>query len=143
MSALIKPVLTTETARRLVRSAVEEAERRNWPCVVAVVDDGGWLLAFERMHEAPMLASTLLAQEKARSAAIFRKPTLELEHAVNAGRAAMLSSGLNLMQGGIPIVADKAVIGAIGISADTPDHDQVLAEAAVHSLERDLLANAT
>lgn len=130
-----KKVLTLEAARRLVAAAEAEAERINAPAVVAVVDDGGWLIALERMDRAPMLASVELAPGKARAAAAFRKPTQTLENSINGGRAAQVTApGFVQMQGGVPIVIDGRVVGAVGISADTPAHDQQIADAAVRSL---------
>ncbi len=130
-----KKVLTLEAARRLVAAAEAEAERIHAPAVVAVVDDGGWLIALERMDRAPMLASVELAPGKARAAAAFRKPTQALESSINGGRTAQVTApGFVQMQGGVPIVIDGRVVGAIGISADTPAHDQQIADTAARSL---------
>jgi hypothetical protein len=81
-----KKVLTLEAARHVVSAAEEEARRNGWPCVLAVVDDGGWLVLLERMDGAPMLASVELAPGKARAAAVYRKPTRALEESINGGR---------------------------------------------------------
>src|SRR3954451_2473760 len=83
-----KRALTLEGARRVMAAAEAEAQRNGWPCVLAVVDDGGWLILLERMDNAPMLASVELAPAKARSAALYRKPTQALEEAINHGRPA-------------------------------------------------------
>ncbi len=86
MQLSMKRVLTLEAAMEIVAAATAEAARMKCPCVVAVVDDAGWLLALQRMDEAPMLASIELAPGKARAAALFRKPTQALESAINGGR---------------------------------------------------------
>jgi glc operon protein GlcG len=130
-----KRVLTLEEAKRVIAAAQMEAQRAGAPGVVAVVDDGGWLIALERMDNAPMLASVELAPAKARAAAAYRKPTQALEEAINHGRiAAVTAPGFVQMQGGLPLVLDGQVVGAIGVSADTPAHDQQIAEAGAAAL---------
>lgn len=125
-----KKVLTLEIARKVVAAAEAEAARNHLAGVVAVVDDGGWPILIERMDHAAYLASVELAPGKARTAALFKKPSQVLEEAVNHGRiAAVTAQGFTEMQGGIPIVVDGEVIGAIGASFDTPDHDVEIARA--------------
>ena len=103
--------------------------------MLAVVDDGGWLVLLERMDGAPMLASVELAPGKARAAAVYRKPTRALEESINGGRAAAVTApGFVQMQGGVPLVAGGEVVGAIGVSADTPAHDEQIAEAGARAL---------
>jgi glc operon protein GlcG len=95
-----------------------------------VVDDGGWPILLERMDHAAFLASVELAPGKARTAALFKKPSQALEDAINPGRiAAVTAQGFTEMQGGLPIVIDGEVIGAIGASFDTPVHDVQIAQA--------------
>lgn len=130
-----KQALTLEGANKMIAAAQTEATRNGWPCVVAVVDDGGWMLAMQRMDAVPMLASVELAPAKARSAAAFRKPTQLLEEAINKGRTAeVTASGYTQMQGGVPVIVGGHVVGAIGVSADTPAHDQQIAEAGVRAI---------
>ena len=125
-----KKVLTLEIARKIVTAAESEATRNHLAGVVAVVDDGGWPILIERMDHAAYLASVELAPGKARTAALFKKPSQVLEEAINHGRvAAVTAQGFTEMQGGIPIVVDGEVIGAIGASFDTPDHDVEIARA--------------
>jgi glc operon protein GlcG len=105
----------------MVAAAEAEAERNHWGGVVAVVDDGGWLILLERMDHPAMTASVELAEGKARSAALFKKPTQALEEAINRGRyAAITARGFIEMQGGLPVVVDGEVIGGIGASFATP-----------------------
>ena len=116
-----KKVLTLEIARKIVATAEAEAARNHLAGVVAVVDDGGWAILIERMELAP---------GKARTAALFKKPSQALEDAINHGRvAAVTAQGFTEMQGGLPIVVDGEVIGAIGASFDTPEHDVQIAQA--------------
>ncbi len=131
-----KHVLSLEEAKRVIAAAQAAAIRIGAPGAIAVVDDGGWVIAEERMDQTPMLVSAELAPGKARAAAIFRKPTAELEKAINDGRAAQLTvPGVVQMQGGIPLTVDGLVVGAIGVSTATPAHDQEVAEAGANALQ--------
>jgi glc operon protein GlcG len=131
-----KKVLTLDIARKMVAAAESEAARNHLAGVVAVVDDGGWLILLERMDHAAFLASVELAPGKARTAALFKKPSQALEDAINHGRvAAVTAQGFTEMQGGLPIVADGEVVGAIGASFDTPEHDVQIAQAGLAALE--------
>ncbi|WP_081851566.1 heme-binding protein [Bradyrhizobium sp. URHD0069] len=125
-----KKVLTLDIARKIVAAAESEATRNHLAGVVAVVDDGGWPILIERMDHAAYLASVELAPGKARTTALFKKPSQALEDAINHGRfAAVTAQGFTEMQGGLPIVVDGEVIGAIGASFDTPEHDVQIAQA--------------
>ena len=125
-----KKAVTLEIARKIVAAAEAEAARNHLAGVVAVVDDGGWPILIERMDHAAYLASVELAPGKARTAALFKKPSQALEDAINHGRlAAVTAQGFTEMRGGLPIVVDGEVIGAIGASFDTPDHDVQIAGA--------------
>jgi glc operon protein GlcG len=125
-----KKVLTLEIARKIVATAEAEATRNHLAGVVAVVDDGGWPILVERMDHAAYIASVELAPGKARTAALFKKPSQALEDAINHGRvAAVTAQGFIEMQGGLPIIVDGEVIGAVGASFDTPEHDVQIAQA--------------
>jgi glc operon protein GlcG len=132
---LEKKALSLAAARKMVAAAEAEAERNHWRGVVAVVDDGGWLILLERMVRAAMTASVELAAGKARSAALFKKPTQALEEAINHGRyAAITARGFIEMQGGLPVVVDGEVIGGIGASFATPEEDEQIAKAGLAAL---------
>jgi glc operon protein GlcG len=132
-----KKVITLAAARKMVAAAEAEAERNHWATVIAVVDDGGWPILIERMDHAAVLAGVELAPGKARTAALFKKPSQDLEDAINGGRiAATTARGFVEMQGALPIIVDGEVIGAIGVSADTKDHDVQIARAGVAALKR-------
>jgi glc operon protein GlcG len=127
---LEKKVLTLEAARKMVAAAEAAAVRENLRGVIAVVDDGGWAILIVRMDNAAYTASVELAPEKARTAALFKKPSQALEDAINHGRiAAVTARDFTEMQGGLPIVVDGQVVGAIGASFDTPEHDEEIAQA--------------
>lgn len=134
---LEKKALTLEAARKMVAAAEAEAARQHLAGVIAVVDDGGWTILLERMDHAAYVASVDLAPGKARTAALFKKPSQALEEAINHGRiAAVTAHGFVEMQGGLPIVVDGEVIGAIGASFDTPEHDVQIAQAGLAALGR-------
>jgi len=132
-----KKVLTLELARKMVAAAEAEADRNHLRGVVAVVDDGGWPILLERMDNPAYIASVELAPAKARSAALFKKPSEALEEMVNHGRiAAVTAHGFIEMSGGMPIVVDGQVVGGIGASFDTPEHDIEIAKAGLSALDR-------
>jgi glc operon protein GlcG len=132
-----KKVLTLQAARKMVAAAEAAADRQHLRGVIAVVDDGGWPILIERMDNSAYTASVELAPAKARTAALFKKPTQALEDAINHGRiAAVTARDFTEMQGGLPIVVEGQVIGAIGVSFDTPEHDLEIAQAGLAALSR-------
>jgi len=132
-----KKVITLAAARKMVAAAEAEAARNHWAGVIAVVDDGGWPILIERMDHAALLAGVELAPGKARTAALFKKPSQDLEDAINNGRiAATTARGFIEMQGALPVIVDGEVIGAIGVSADTKEHDAQIARAGLAALEK-------
>lgn len=128
--------LTLQAARKMVAAAEAEAERQHLRGVIAVVDEGGWPILVERMDNSAYIASVELAPAKARTAALFKKPSGALEDAINHGRIAALSARDFIeMQGGFPIVVGGQVIGGIGASFDTPEHDVQIAQAGLAALK--------
>jgi glc operon protein GlcG len=111
-----KRVLTLDAARRAVAAAEAEARRNNWAVSIAVVDDSGQLLLFQRMDGAKLVA-TDIAIRKARTAVYFQGPTKDLEAEVSGGRTALLPiDGFMPLEGGVPIVVSGEMVGAIGVS---------------------------
>jgi glc operon protein GlcG len=107
-----KRVLTLGLAKRLVAAAEAEAKKRGATVVIAVVDDGGQLILLERLDDT-QVASVEVAIGKARTAAIFRRPSREFEDQVRNGRVAALAlPGATPLQGGIPVTVEGKVIGA-------------------------------
>lgn len=130
-----KPYLTLEAARTVAAAAEAKATAEGWPCVIAIVDSEGLPIVLTRMDKAAVLAGVELAPGKARTAALFRRETGALEDAANNSRPAVITArGFVLMRGGIPLTVDGHVVGAIGISADIPDHDQEIAKAGAAAL---------
>jgi glc operon protein GlcG len=125
--------LTLDGAKHVAAAAVAEANRLGAPGgAIAVVDEGGSLLYLERLDRT-FPAAVTVAVEKARTAAQFRRPTSAFEEAIKGGRAALL--GVQIMtplQGGVPIVVDGHVVGAVGVSgAASAQQDDDIAKAAV------------
>jgi len=134
--AASKPALSLDEAKRVAAAAVAEARRLGAPsAAIAVVDDGGHLLHLERL-DGTFPAASAVATEKARTAAVFRKQTLDFENAVNGGRTAFLGNHeATPLQGGVPILIDGQVVGAIGVSgAASAQQDQELAKVAAAGL---------
>jgi uncharacterized protein GlcG (DUF336 family) len=118
-----KRVLTLDAARRAAAAAEAEARRNNWAVSIAVVDDSGHLLLFQRMDGAKLVA-TDIAIRKARTAVYFQVPTRDLEAEVAAGRTALLPiEGFMPLEGGVPIVVSGEIVGAIGVSGVTGAQD--------------------
>lgn len=125
-----KPCLTLEDARLALAASQAEASANGWAVTIAVVDDTGLALALERMDGCAPISS-LIAVEKARTATLGRRESKVYEDMINAGRTAFVSvPGLSgLLEGGVPIVSDGHVIGAVGVSGVKPDQDSRIARA--------------
>src|SRR5512138_3629258 len=122
-----KQVLTLDTAKKIAAAAEAEAKKRGATVVIAVVDDGGYLLVLERLDDT-QVASVDVGIAKARTAAIFRRPSKVFEDQVKNGRVAALAlPGAVALQGGVPIIVDGKVIGAIGASGNSPQEDEEIA----------------
>ena len=129
-------VLTLDIARHVAAAAIADAQTRGRPCVVAVVDASGYLIVLDRMDGSPMLASVDLAPAKARSAALFAKPSQALEDTIHNGRFAAVTSGFVQMSGGMPLMVNGELVGAIGVSSALPDSDIAIANAGAASLSK-------
>jgi len=124
-----KKVLTLEVAKKIAAASEAEAKRRGATVVIVVVDDGGHILLLERLNDT-QVASVEVGIGKARTAAIFRRPSKVFEDQVRDGRVAALAlPGATPLQGGVPIEVDGRVIGAIGVSGNTPQEDEAIAKA--------------
>ena len=107
--------LTLEGAKAIAAAAAAEATKGNEGASIAVVDDGGNLMYLERMQPTFPMGATI-STEKARTAALFQKPTKILEDAIVGGRTPLLNAWSAPLNGGEPIVVDGQVVGAIGVS---------------------------
>lgn len=124
---LDKKVLSLEAAMKIAAAAEAAARSRGVGVVVAVVDDGGHLILLHRLDDA-QVASVNVGIGKARTAAIYRRPSRDFEEQIKAGRVAALALvDSTPLQGGVPVKLDGRVIGAIGVSGDTPQVDEAIA----------------
>ncbi len=131
----LKQALTLDGAQQILAAARSEARKLNAPGgAIAVVDDGGHLIAVERWDNT-FAASATISVGKARTAALFRKPTKLFEDVVNKGRTAMTALPDSLftpLQGGVPIEIEGKVVGAVGVSgAASAQQDEDIAMAAI------------
>jgi uncharacterized protein GlcG (DUF336 family) len=125
------PSISLEQARKVSAAAQAEALRQGWRMVVAIVDSGGHLVLLERMDNA-QFGSVQVAQDKARSAVAFRRPTKAFHDMVAAGGEGLrmlVMSGAVPIDGGLPIIVNGSVIGGIGISGGTSAQDGQVAAA--------------
>ena len=129
----VKKVLTLDVTKKIAAAAEGEAKKRGATVVIAIVDDGGHLLLLERLDDT-QVASVEVGIAKARTAAIFRRPSKVFEDQIRDGRVAALAlPGATPLQGGIPIMFEGKVIGAIGVSGNTPQEDEDIAKAGAAS----------
>jgi glc operon protein GlcG len=132
-----KKTLTLDGARTVIAAAVEAAKMRNAPGgAIAVVDEGGNLMALERVDHT-FAAAANISIGKARTAAIFQRPTKVFEDAIKAGRTSMVAlADFTPLQGGVPIMADGRFLGAIGVSgAASAQQDEEIAMAGASALQ--------
>ena len=124
------PPISLDRAEAVIQAAVAEAKKRNWKMNVAVVDSGGNLVAFQRMDGA-MLASIQIAEHKARAAATFRRETKQFEDGINLMHLNYLLAfdGIIASRGGIPLIEQGAIIGAIGSSGGADSQDDIVSKA--------------
>lgn len=130
-----KAVLDLAAVNRILDAAQREAETHGWAVAIAVTDDGGHPLALRRLDGCAPMAG-YVAPEKARSAALGRRETQAFEEMINGGRTAFLSAPLlqGMLTGGIPVIFDGQVIGAVGVSGVKPEQDAQVARAGITAL---------
>ena len=125
-----KKVLTLEGAKKVAAAAAADARAHDEGAAIAIVDDGGNLLYLERL-DGTFAAGSRISMGKARTAALFKKPTAAFEEIIRGGRTPMVAlEDFTPLQGGVPIVVDGLVIGAIGVSgAASAQRDEDVAKA--------------
>ncbi|HQR55229.1 MAG TPA: heme-binding protein [Burkholderiaceae bacterium] len=129
-----KPLLTLDDARRIAAAAEAEATAHQWNVVIAICDDGGHLLLLHRLDGvAPV--SAMIAPAKARAAALGKRETKLYEDMINGGRTSFLSAPLDgMLEGGVPIIVDGHVVGAVGVSGVKSSEDAQIAKAGIAAL---------
>jgi len=133
-----KKGITLEGARKVIAAARAEAKAKNAPgAVIAVVDEGGNVVAVERL-DGTFAAGGLISIGKARTSALFQRPTSVFENIINKGRTAMTAlpdAFFTPLQGGVPITVDGKIVGAVGVSgAASAQQDEELAIAGANAL---------
>ena len=124
-----------DAAKRAAQAALAESKKNGWTVAAAVVDAGGALVYFERI-DGTQSGSSEVAQAKARSAALFKRPTKTFEEALAGGKQGILSlPGAIPLDGGIPIVVGDKIVGALGVSGATSAQDGQCAAAGVAVLD--------
>jgi glc operon protein GlcG len=129
-----KKVLTLDAARQIAAAARADASRNGWTMAICIVDDGAHMIYFERM-DGTQIASVQVAQDKAATSVRFKRPTKALEELTAARPVVMKLAGITPIEGGLPIVVDGDLIGAIGVSGGTSAQDGVAAAAGLAVLE--------
>ena len=124
----IKPALSLADAKAVAAAARAKAEENNWNVVIAIVDESGHLMLLERM-DYTQLGSIDVAQAKAGTAFLFRRPTQKLEESVMGGRSVILNLPVMPIEGGVPLMNKGEMIGAIGVSGVQSFQDGIIAEA--------------
>jgi glc operon protein GlcG len=130
-----RQMLTLAAVKRVAAAAEAEAVRNNWNVVIAIVDDAGHPLWLQRM-DGVQIASIEVALAKARTAALYRRPTKAFADAISGGNQlmAMLPDVMPL-EGGVPIIVNGQVLGAVGVSGVTAQQDGVIAAAGIAALD--------
>ena len=130
------PPVSLETAKKAAAAALAETRKNNWNMAVAVVDPGGNLVYYEKMDNT-QLGSAKVSVNKARSAALFKRPTKAFQDALAGGGVGLRVLGLEgavPVEGGVPLIEDGKVIGGIGLSGDTSEHDAQCAKVGADAL---------
>jgi len=130
-----KPMLTLEDVKKIAAAAEAEAVANKWAVAFSIVDDGGHPLWFQRLDgAAPM--SSVIAPSKARTAALGRRESRIYEEMINNGRVSFLSApGVEgMLEGGVPIIVDGHVVGAVGVSGVKSNEDAQIAKAGIAAL---------
>jgi glc operon protein GlcG len=131
------PSINLENAKKAVALALAEARKNNWTMAAAIVDGAGNLVYFEKMDNT-QIGSVNVAIEKARSAALFKRPIKAFEDALASGAGGLRVLGVHCavpIEGGIPLLIDGNIVGAIGISGETSQQDGQCAKAATDDLK--------
>lgn len=130
-----KPFLLLDDVKRIAAAAEAEALAHNWAVVIAIVDDGGHLLWLQRLDGTPAI-SAQIAPAKARTSALGRRESRLYEELINQGRTSFLSVPdlEGMLEGGVPIIVDGHLVGAVGVSGVKSSEDAQIARAGIAAL---------
>jgi glc operon protein GlcG len=127
--------ITLEGAKKAMAAAETEAQKNNWAVAIAILDAGANLILFQKL-DGTQLGSVNIAIGKAKTAVNFKRPTKALEEMIAGGRQVFLAvEGITPLQGGLPVMADGKLIGAVGVSGVMSSQDEQVAQAAVNVLQ--------
>jgi uncharacterized protein GlcG (DUF336 family) len=129
--------INLDTAKKIAASAIAEARKNHWTMAVAVIDTGGHLVYFEKM-DGTQTGSVRVAISKGRSAVLFKRPTKAFQDMVAAGGEGLRMlrlEGAIPIEGGLPLLMDGKIVGAIGVSGGTSQQDGVVAKAGADTLK--------
>jgi len=127
--------ITLDDAKKAMAAAEAEARKNNWNVAIAIVDAGASLILFQKLDDT-QLGSVKIAIGKATTAVNFKRPTKALEDMIAGGRQVFLAlEGITPLQGGLPVMADGKLIGAVGVSGVLSSQDEQVAQAAVAVLQ--------
>jgi uncharacterized protein GlcG (DUF336 family) len=129
--------ISLEQAKKVLAAAEAEAKKNNWPVAISIVDGSGFLVAFQRLDNT-QLGSVEVSLEKAKTSALFRRPTKAFEEALEKGGAnvkVLKLPGALPIEGGLPIIHNGKVIGAIGVSGVKSTEDAQVASAGLEALK--------
>ena len=132
------PPVSVEAAKKAAAAALAETRKNGWNMAVAVVDPSGNLVYYEKMDNT-QLGSAKVSVNKARSAALFKRPTKAFQDVLALGGVGLRVLGIEgavPVEGGLPLVVDGAIIGGIGLSGDTSEHDAQCAKAGADALQK-------
>jgi glc operon protein GlcG len=129
---LEKKTLSLDAANKIIAGAIAEAKANNWSVDIAIVDEGGHLLSFQRMDGASIGAIDA-AIGKARTASLYRRPTKVLEEVAKTRPAILTLPNSVLLQGGVPVVVNGQIVGAVGVGGVTSQQDEQIAEAGLRN----------
>lgn len=130
-----KHTLENADVKLIAAAAEAEALKNNWAVSIAIVDDGGHLLHYQRLDGAPAM-SAHIAPAKANTAALARKETKVYEDVINGGRFSFLSAPTiqGMLEGGVPILKDGQCLGAVGVSGVKSSEDAQIAKAGIAAI---------
>jgi glc operon protein GlcG len=128
--------ITLDQAKKVMTGAEAEAKKNGWPVVIVILDSGGNLVMLQRLDNAQW-GSVDIAKDKARSAVALRRPTKVFQDLIAQGGAnlRLLNIGFSVLEGGIPIMADGKIIGAVGVSGATSQQDAQIGQAGIDALK--------
>lgn len=130
-----KPTLDAEDVQRMLAAAAAEARAHQWAVTIAIVDDGGHLLALQRLDGAAPISAEI-APAKARTAALGRRESRLYEEMINQGRTSFLSAPKleGMLEGGVPVLVTGQCVGAVGVSGVKSSEDAQIARAGIAAL---------